>query len=339
MTTMTTQSPSPVERPKVARARRYGLNTRYVPVLATLVLFGLMYGIGIANYEGFSDTQVLLNVFIDNAHLLTVAIGMTFVILSGGIDLSVGSVLALGTVIAATLLKAGWNPFVVILIVLVVGALIGLAQGAIIHFFDIQPFIATLAGLFLARGIAQLISTKAVGITDEFWTTTATERIHFGGFRLSPSAVIAIVLAIAAALALAYTRFGRNTYAVGGNAQSAELMGLPVARTRVLVYTLSGLCAALGGVLYSFETPTGNSLTGTGMELDAIAAVVIGGTLLTGGSGFLAGTVLGVLVLGLIQTMITFQGTLSSWWTRIFIAGLLFAFILLQRIVTRREPT
>ena len=338
MTSVTTEPPEPqVERPKVARARRYGVNTRYIPVLATLVLFCVMYGIGIANYEGFSDTQVLLNIFIDNAHLLIVAIGMTFVILSGGIDLSVGAVLALGTVIAASLLRAGWNPFVVIVIVLVVGALFGLAQGAIIHFFEIQPFIATLAGLFTARGLAHLITTKSIPITDDFWTSTATERIHFGGFRLSPSALIAIVLAILAALALAYTRFGRNAYAVGGNAQSAQLMGLPVARTRILVYVLSGLCAALGGVLYSFETPAGFSLTAQGMELDAIAAVVIGGTLLTGGSGFLAGTVLGVLVLGLIQTILTFQGTLSSWWTRIVIGGLLFVFILLQRIVTRRE--
>ncbi|MFI5955977.1 galactofuranose ABC transporter, permease protein YjfF [Cryptosporangium sp. NPDC051539] len=336
MTSVTTKPT--VERPVVARGRRYGVNSRYVPVLATLVLFCVMYGIGLANYEGFSDTQILLNIFIDNAHLLTVAVGMTFVILSGGIDLSVGAVLALGTVIAASLLKADWNPVVVIVIVLAAGALIGLAQGAIIHFFEIQPFIATLAGLFTARGLAQLISTKAIPITDTFWTTDATERIHFGGFRLSPSAVVAIVIAIIAALALAYTRFGRNVYAIGGNQQSAALMGLPVGRTRILVYTLSGLCAALGGILYSFETPTGHSLTAQGMELDAIAAVVIGGTLLTGGSGFLAGTVLGVLVLGLIQTIITFQGTLSSWWTRIVIGALLFAFILLQRIATRRDP-
>jgi ribose/xylose/arabinose/galactoside ABC-type transport system permease subunit len=327
-----------VEGPPVPRARRYGVNSRYVPVLATLVLFCVMYGIGIANYEGFSDTQILLNIFIDNAHLLTVAVGMTFVILSGGIDLSVGAVLALGTVIAAALLRAGWSPLLVIFVVLVVGALIGAAQGAIIHFFDIQPFIATLAGLFTARGLAHLISTKSIPITDEFWQTTATERIYFGGFRISPSALIAILIALVAAMALAYTRFGRNTYAVGGNQQSAGLMGLPVGRTRIGVYLLSGLCAALGGVLYSFETPTGYSLTAQGMELDAIAAVVIGGTLLTGGSGFLAGTVLGVLVLGLIQTIITFQGTLSSWWTKIVIGGLLFAFILLQRIATRREP-
>src|SRR5690349_10825111 len=123
MTSVTTEPR--VDRPKVARARRYGVNSRYVPVLATLVLFCLMYGIGIANYEGFSDTQILLNIFIDNAHLLTVAVGMTFVILSGGIDLSVGAVLALGTVIAAALLRAGWSPLLVIVVVLAVGALIG----------------------------------------------------------------------------------------------------------------------------------------------------------------------------------------------------------------------
>jgi simple sugar transport system permease protein len=114
-------------------------------------------------------------------------------------------------------------------------------------------------------------------------------------------------------------------------------MGLPVARTRIGVYTISGFCSALGGVLLSFYMLSGYGLHAVGMELDAIAAVVIGGTLLTGGSGFLLGTVLGVLVLGLIQTIITFQGTLSSWWTRIVIGVLLFAFILLQRTVARRR--
>ena len=139
------------------------------------------------------------------------------------------------------------------------------------------------------------------------------------------------------AYVLHYTRFGRNVYAIGGSKQSALLMGLPVARTTVLVYTVSGFCAALGGILLSFYTLSGFGSLAVGMELDAIAAVVIGGTLLTGGSGYLAGSVVGVLVLGLIQTLISFDGTLSSWWTRIFIAGLLLVFILLQRLVFARN--
>jgi simple sugar transport system permease protein len=332
-----TTTPAPVQnRPTATRGRVYRPNQRHVPVLATLALLALMYGLGVANYEGFSDTQVLLNIFIDNAFLLVVAVGMTFVILTGGIDLSVGAVVALTTVVAATLLDKDWPPGVVLPLVLLIGTTLGLAMGCIIHFFEIPPFIATLAGMFLARGLCHLISNEAIPITDGFWTSMAQERLRFGGFFVSISVVIAVIVVLIAAFVLAYTRLGRNVYAIGGNAQSALLMGLPVGRTRVGVYAISGFCSALGGVLLSFYMLSGDPLHAQGLELDAIAAVVIGGTLLSGGSGFLFGTVLGVLVLGLIQTIITFQGTLSSWWTRIVIGGLLFAFVLLQRLVTRR---
>jgi ribose/xylose/arabinose/galactoside ABC-type transport system permease subunit len=310
---------------------------RHLPVLATLVLLCVMYGLGVVRYEGFNDSQVLLNVFIDNAFLLVVGVGMTFVILTGGIDLSVGAVVALTTMIAASLLEKGWAPGVVLPLVLLVGATLGFGMGCVIHFFDIQPFIATLAGMFLARGLCYVISTDSIPITDGFWTRMAQDKLRFGGFHISWSVVIALVVVLAAAYVLAYTRLGRNVYALGGNQQSALLMGLPVGRTRIAVYTISGVCSALGGVLFTFYIPSGYGLNALGMELDAIAAVVIGGTVLTGGSGFLFGTVLGVLVLGLIQTIITFQGTLSSWWTKIVIGALLFVFIVLQRAVTRKS--
>jgi simple sugar transport system permease protein len=329
--------PEAKNRPPAFRNRVYRPNRRHIPVLATLALLATMYSIGILNYEGFSDTQVLLNVFIDNAFLVVVAAGMTFVILTGGIDLSVGAVVALTTVVVATLLEANWSPALVMVIVLAIGTLLGLGMGAVIHYFDIPPFIATLAGLFLARGISQIISTESIPINNKTWTAVATQRIAFGGFHISTNVVIAFVVVLVGAYVLAYTRLGRNIYALGGNAQSALLMGLPAGRTRISVYVISGFCSALGGILYSFYLPSGNSLNAQGMELDAIAAVVIGGTLLTGGSGYLFGTVLGVLVLGLIQTIINYQGTLNSWWVRIVIGALLFAFVLLQRVVTRRE--
>nr|MDT0657370.1 galactofuranose ABC transporter, permease protein YjfF [Micromonospora sp. DSM 115978] len=319
-----------------ARPRAWRPQQRYVPVLATLALLVVMYSAGVLTYPGFSDTQVVLNVFVDNAFLVVVGVGMTFVILTGGIDLSVGAVVALSTMLAASLLEErNWPAAVVLPLVLAIGSLLGAGMGAIIHYFDIQPFIVTLAGMFLARGLCYTISTDSIPITDPFWTTMAQERIRFGGFFISTSVVIALVVVAIAAYVLAYTRLGRNTYAIGGNPQSALLMGLPVARTRIAVYTISGFCSALGGVLLSFYMLSGYGLHAVGMELDAIAAVVIGGTLLTGGSGFLLGTVLGVLVLGLIQTIITFQGNLSSWWTKIVIGFLLFIFILLQRVVTR----
>ncbi|WP_433604459.1 galactofuranose ABC transporter, permease protein YjfF [Dactylosporangium sp. CA-139114] len=307
------------------------------PVMATAILLCVMYGAGVVRYDGFDDTQIVLNVFIDNAFLLVVAVGMTFVILTGGIDLSVGAVVALTTMIAASLLEKGVNPGLVILVVLAVGGIIGLGMGAIIHFFDIQPFIATLAGMFLARGTCYVISTDSIPITNEWWNTIASDKLRFGGFHIGWSVVVSALVVAVAAYVLAYTRFGRNVYALGGNQQSALLMGLPVGRTRIGVYTISGLCSALGGVLLTFYTPSGYGLNALGMELDAIAAVVIGGTVLTGGSGFVLGTVLGVGVLGLIQTIITFQGTLSSWWTKIVIGALLFVFIVLQRTVTRKQ--
>ncbi|MEU8196080.1 galactofuranose ABC transporter, permease protein YjfF [Microbispora amethystogenes] len=311
---------------------------KYIPVMVTAGLFVVMFVAGGIRYEGFATGQIVLNVFIDNAFLLVVAVGMTFVILTGGIDLSVGSVVGLSTMVSASLLKDGWPAFGVMALVLVIGAVLGLGMGAIIHYFEIQPFIVTLAGMFLARGLCYTISTDSIPIENATFTAIAQTRVDLGGdMWVSPSVLIALVVVLGAAYVLHYTRLGRNVYATGGSEQSALLMGLPVARTKIAVYTVSGFCSALGGLLFAFYSLSGYGLSAVGMELDAIAAVVIGGTLLTGGSGYLLGTVLGVLVLGLIQTIISFEGTLSSWWTKIFIGLLLFAFILLQRLITARR--
>jgi ribose/xylose/arabinose/galactoside ABC-type transport system permease subunit len=296
------------------------------------------YGVGAVQYPAFGNGQVVLDIFIDHAFLLVVAVGATFVILTGGIDLSVGSVAALSTMASADLLQhKGWPAYAVIPLVLALGAVIGFAMGLVIHYFEIQPFIVTLAGMFLARGLCYTISTESISIADGTYTTMAQTPIPLGGgLHVSPSVVIALVVVAVAGYVLHFTRFGRTVYAVGGSERSALLMGLAVARTKVAVYTISGLCSALGGVLMAFYTLSADPLGAVGMELDAIAAVVIGGTILTGGSGYVLGTVLGVLVLGIIQTLITFDGTLSSWWTRIVIGALLFAFIALQRLIARR---
>jgi ribose/xylose/arabinose/galactoside ABC-type transport system permease subunit len=312
---------------------------RYVPVLAILAVLVAMFGAGSFSFEGFASGQVFLNLFIDNAFLLVVAVGMTFVILTGGIDLSVGSVVALSTMISAALLqKAHWPAPLVIALVLAVGAVLGCAMGFIIHVFEIQPFVVTLAGLFLARGLCYVISTDSIPITNGFYVNMAQSEIPLpGGVHVSASVIIALIVVAMAVYLLHYTRYGRTVYAVGGNEQSALLMGLAVGRTKIAVYTISGFCSALGGILFAFYLLSGYSLSAVGLELDAIAAVVIGGTLLTGGYGYVAGTLVGVLVLGLIQTIISFQGTLSSWWTRIVIGGLLLVFILLQRWITTRR--
>ncbi|MFJ1792992.1 galactofuranose ABC transporter, permease protein YjfF [Kitasatospora griseola] len=309
-----------------------------VPLLVTAVLLVSMFGVGSARYDGFLSGQVVLNLLIDNAFLLVVAVGMTFVVLTGGIDLSVGAVVALSTMVSAWLVERhGWPPLLVIPLVLLMGAAGGWLMGWIIHVFEIQPFIVTLAGMFLARGLCYTISIESISITDPQYTAMAQTRIPLGSLFVSPSALIALLVVAAGFVVLHHTRLGRNVYALGGSEQSALLMGLPVQRTRTTVYAISGFCSALGGVLLTFYMLSGYGLHAVGLELDAIAAVVIGGTLLTGGSGYLLGTLLGVLVLGLIQTVISFQGTLSSWWTRIVVGALLFVFIVLQRLITARR--
>ncbi|MCM3132168.1 sugar ABC transporter permease YjfF [Paenibacillus polysaccharolyticus] len=315
------------------------LNRKLLPVLVTFGLLAVMIAIGSFRYTGFFSTQVLFNLLIDNAFLIVTAIGMTFVIVSGGIDLSVGSVIALTTIISASLVeKQGWSPTVVIPMVLIMGAVFGTLMGAIIHYFKIQPFIVTLAGMFLARGLCYVISTDTITITNSFYTDVAQAKIPLpGGSFVSVNVIIALIVLLLAIFLAHYTRFGRNVYAIGGSEQSAMLMGLPVARTKILVYTFSGFCSALAGVVFTFYMLSGYGLHAMGLELDTIAAVVIGGTLLTGGVGYVAGTFLGVLIQGVIQTIISFEGTLSSWWTKIVIGLMLFVFILFQRLLSERR--
>ncbi|MBG6098258.1 galactofuranose ABC transporter, permease protein YjfF [Nocardioides luteus] len=322
----------------LANVARFSPPRRYLPVLGTFALFIGMFGVGGLRYEGFADPQVFLTLLLDNAFLIVLAVGMTFVILTGGIDLSVGSNVALSTLIAARTLELGWPVVAVIGVVLLTGTLLGTAMGLLIHYFDIQPFIATLAGMFLARGLCYLISVDSIPIKDDTFSAIAFGSITLpGGYYLGWTAVFALVIVAVAAYVLSSTRFGRTVYALGGSEPSALLMGLPVAATKVGVYAISGLCAALGGLLFALYTLSGYSLHAVGMELDAIAAVVIGGTLLTGGRGFVIGSLLGVLVLGTIQTFISFDGTLSSWWTRITIGVLVLVFVVAQRVLTRRS--
>ncbi|UUZ77661.1 sugar ABC transporter permease YjfF [Polaromonas sp. P1(28)-13] len=326
--------------PQDAALPRARFNAKYLPLAATISLFVAMATMGSVLYNGFFSAQVFLNLLIDNALLIVVAVGMTFVILSGGIDLSVGSVVALTTMVSAALVEHhGWSPAVVIPLVLLMGTAFGALMGFLIERFRLQPFIVTLAGMFLSRGLCYLISIDSISITNEFYSEVSQLRIPlWEDASLSISALMATGVLLAAVFIAHCTPFGRAVYAIGGSEQSALLMGLPVRATLVGVYTLSGFCSALAGVIFTFYMLSGYGLHATGLELDAIAAVVIGGTLLTGGVGYVAGTLFGVLMLGIIQTLISFDGSLSSWWTRIVVGVLLFTFCLLQRLLTRRTP-
>ncbi|GAB2451249.1 galactofuranose ABC transporter, permease protein YjfF [Xylanimonas ulmi] len=337
MTVVESPASTPVTMLRGA-ARRVRLDRRYLPVVGTLVVLALMLAVGGGRYEGFVSGRVLSNLLINNAHLVALAVGMTFVILTGGIDLSVGAVVALSGIVAAVAFRAGMPAAVVIPVVVLVGTVIGLLVGVMVHVFGVQPFVASLAAMFLARGLCYVIAPESVPIRDETFVSFSDVSLDLGGgWRITGAGIIALAVVALALWLLHYTRFGRTVYAIGGSQQSALLMGLPVARTTVLVYVVSGTCAGIGGLLFAMFSRSGYSLTGVGMELDAIAAVVIGGTLLTGGTGFVLGSLIGVLVLGLIQTAITFEGTLSSWWTRIVIGALVLVFVVLQRVLAGRR--
>jgi simple sugar transport system permease protein len=331
VSTQTAARPRPVSADLLARARG-----RYLSPFASLVLFVVMFAVLVTRYDFASPTQVFLNLLVDNAYLIVLAVGMTFVILTGGIDLSVGSVVALSTVIVATTLRAGWPMPLAVASVLVVGPLLGLLMGLIIEYFDVQPFIVTLAGMFLARGLCYVISVDTLPIKDPLLRAFGLNYVYLYEDKfIRWTVVIALAVVVAAVYVLHQTRFGRTVYAVGGNRQSAQLMGLNAARARVSVYAISGLCAAVAGLLLAVQKLSGYSLNGIGLELDAIAAAVIGGVLLSGGVGFVLGSVIGVLVLGTIQTFVTAEN-LDSYWTRIMTGVLLLIFVLVQRLVVRK---
>jgi galactofuranose transport system permease protein len=311
------------------------LRGRYLSPLASFVLFVAMFSTVIVRYDFASPTQVFLNLLVDNAYLIVLAVGMTFVILTGGIDLSVGAVVALSTVILAKALQSGWPTPLAIATVLIVGPLLGLLMGTAIELFEVQPFIVTLAGMFLARGLCYVISVDTLPIKDPLLRALGLNYLYLYEDKfIRWSVIIALTVVVVAVFVLHETRFGRTVYAIGGSRQSAQLMGLAASRTRVSVYVISGFCAALAGLLLGVQKLSGYSLNGIGLELDAIAAAVIGGVLLSGGVGFVLGSLIGVLVLSTIQVFVTAEN-LDSYWTRITTGVLLLVFVLVQRVLVR----
>jgi ribose/xylose/arabinose/galactoside ABC-type transport system permease subunit len=309
------------------------MNQKYLPLIATIIIFIVSYAACAAQYPNILSTRVIGNLLTDNAFLGIAAVGMTFVILAGGIDLSIGSVIAFTGIFLAVMLEStSIHPLAAFVLVLVITTMFGAIMGAIIHYLEMPAFIVTLAGMFLARGMAFVLSIDSIPIKHPFYGTMKSFYYKLpGGGRITLIGGLMLLVFAIGILIAQRTRFGTNVYALGGGAQTSALMGVPVGRTTILIYGLSGFLAGLSGIVYSLYTSAGYSLATVGVELDAIAAVVIGGTLLTGGAGFVGGTLVGVLIQGLIQTYITFDGSLSSWWTKILIGALLFAFILMQK--------
>jgi simple sugar transport system permease protein len=295
--------------------------------------------------------QVFFTLFITTPFLLISTIGETFVIISGGIDLSVSGVIALTTTASAALIRAGWSPWLVIPLMLLMGMALGAIMGGLITYLKVQPFIATLAGMWFARGMCYLISDAEIRIHNPIITLLSGIKILIPGLSnpvtqkgdyITILVVVSMVFFAAAIYLAHFTRFGRTIYSMGGNnganEQSARLMGLPVNRTKVLVYTFNGFCSALAGVAYAIYVGSGHGThASNGFEMTVIAAVVIGGTMLTGGEGYVFGSLFGVLVVALIQTLIQFNGKLSSWWTSISIGVLTLVFIGVQSLVANMK--
>ncbi|HHU9465156.1 TPA: galactofuranose ABC transporter, permease protein YjfF [Escherichia coli] len=294
---------------------------RNLPLMITIGVFVLGYIYCLTQFPGFASTRVICNILTDNAFLGIIAVGMTFVILSGGIDLSVGSVIAFtGVFLAKVIGDFGLSPLLAFPLVLVMGCAFGAFMGLLIDALKIPAFIITLAGMFFLRGVSYLVSEESIPINHPVYDTLSSLAWKIpGGGRLSAMGLLMLAVVVIGIFLAHRTRFGNQVYAIGGNATSANLMGISTRSTTIRIYMLSTGLSTLAGV---------------GVELDAIASVVIGGTLLSGGVGTVLGTLFGVAIQGLIQTYINFDGTLSSWWTKIAIGILLFIFIALQRGLT-----
>lgn len=327
------------------------LDSNTVLVFITIALFVVMYAIGCGIYQdkGFGNLQTFLNILINNAGLICVTCGMTCVMLTGGIDISVGSVIAMDCmflVYGMTEWKMGAVQMVIL--ILVIGLIFGAVQGFLVGYLEIQPFIVTMAGMFFARGMTAVICSGQISITEAdnptfyAWANSKINLPEFLGKAnrhgkivvpyIRPTVIIAFLVLILIFLMLKYTKFGRNLYAVGGNQMSATMMGLNVKKTKMLSHVLSSLLCSIGGILYCLNTMSGSVNQATGLEMDAIASAVIGGTLLTGGVGNVIGSFFGVMITGTITVLVNTNGKLLSSWANIATAALLCIFIILQSV-------
>lgn len=329
--------------------KRSSLNGHTILLLITIGLFIVLYAGGCIAYgsKGFTHLQTFLNILITNAGLICVACGLTVVMLTAGIDISVGALIAMDCMMLAVGMRSGIGAIPMMLLVLLVGIAFGAFQGFMIGYLGIQPFIVTMAGMFFCRGMTAVICTDQVSITKEINETfynLANMKINipFGGYTnkkgmyMTPyirvTVVVALIVLVVVYLMLRYTRFGRSLYAVGGNAQSAAMMGLNVKSIRMRAHMLCSVLASIGGICYCLNTMAGSVSQALGLEMDAISSAVIGGTLLTGGVGNVFGSFFGVLINGTISSIVKTNGKLASSWPNILTAILLFVFIVIQSI-------
>lgn len=330
---------------------RGGMSDTNLLLTITIAVFFIMYAAAVIFLGGgFAKPQTFLHILNYNASLIVLSCGMSLVMITGGIDISVGAVTGLVCMASAVHLEQnGGSLFTAILISLAIGLGFGLIQGFLVAYLEIQPFIVSLAGMFFAKGMTTIVSKEPVRVTDQAFLAVKDTRINVPGMGsynklgqyvpayVEIGVIVALITVILLFILLRRTRLGRNFYAVGGNSQSANMLGINVKRTKFIAHLICSLLAALGGILYFLRVGSGDVSNGVGDEMNAIASSIIGGTLLTGGVGNIIGTFFGVLSLNTIKRVVSSLGFDEAWWSNITVAAMLCLFLVIQSLVLMRK--
>ena len=320
-------------------------------LIITIAVFFLMYILAIAVLgAGFRKPQAFFNILNENASLIILSCGMSIVMITGGIDISVGTLTALVCMSCAVHLDyQGGNVMTAMLIALGIGLAFGIVQGYLVAYLEIQPFIVTLAGMFFAKGMTTIVNSTQFNVANEEFQALKSTRLYVPGVGsvnklgvfvpayVEIGVVVALVLVVVLFVVLRWTRFGRNFYAVGGNAQSANMLGINVKWTKFTAHLLCSLLASIGGFVYFLHVGSGSPSHASGAEMNAIASSIIGGTMLTGGVGTVLGSFFGVLSLATIKNIVASLGLDEAWWTNITVAAMICLFLVVQSVVLLRK--
>ena len=330
----------------IVKTRKESLSNSNLLFIIASVIFVLMYAFALIRYPGsFQQFQTFFDLFSLNAPLIILTLGISIVMIGGGIDISVGAVTGLVTMSCAMLLQSNGGSIVgAMLLALGIGIAFGLLQGFLVSYLEIQPFIITLAGMFLANGLMTTIHKDPINVTNESFVALRDFDVvipflgnhnRLGNFiplEIKLGTIVAMVLIVLLVIVMKWTRFGRNLYAVGGNSQSALMLGINVKKTKFCSYLLCGALSGIAGFVYIMTTGAGNVGNASGFEMKAIASSIIGGTMLTGGVGNLFGSPIGTLTLLTINELIRAAGVNSNF--QAIVSGLLlYLFIVLQSVV------
>ncbi len=326
-----------------------GLSDTNMLLLITVIVFFVMYLGAMAFVQSnFLTPQNLFNMLNDKAPLIIAACGMSLVMITGGIDISIGGVIGLVTMVCAVYLDFhNGNVVVALLISIGIGLAFGIVQGYLVAYLNIQPFIVTLAGMFFARGLTTIIHSNPFNVENEAFMAAKDTRIylmqyeiragHMARAYIEPGVIVAICTVILFFVVLKWTKMGRNFYAVGGNRQSALMLGINVKNTVFISHIICGLFAGIAGFIYILHCGSGAVTNASGMEMDAIASSIIGGTMLTGGVGNIIGTFFGVMSLATIQNIVNSVGLDDAWWTKITVGAMLCIFLVVQSVIMAKK--